>query len=193
MGEQVLLVYGSPRRGGNTDLLLDRLAAAFEHAGTPVARLRCADLRVRPCVGCGGCAETGECVIRDDDMPGVYRAVDRAAALVVGSPVYFLGPPAPLKAVIDRFQCHWARVNLLNRRPRRRRAGALLATAGSPSHSVFTCLHRIVDAWFEVLGIEGVANLFLENVDERGRVAEDPRAETDLPAVAHRILERLTA
>ncbi|GAB6064791.1 flavodoxin family protein [Deferrisoma palaeochoriense] len=191
MEKRVLFVHGSPRKGGNTDALVGRLEALL--AGHPLRaeHLRCSEISVRPCTGCGACGRTGECVLKGDDMPRVYEAADRADALVVASPVYFLGPPAPLKAVIDRFQPYWSRIHLLGRSPPRERVAAVLSTAGAPSHSVFACLHRILDAWFEVLGARAVANLFLEGADEAGSAERDPRVESDLPVVAKRLVTHL--
>ncbi|RMG84520.1 MAG: flavodoxin family protein, partial [Candidatus Dadabacteria bacterium] len=187
----VLFVHGSPRKGGNTDALAARLEALLAGASVRSEHLRCAEVSVKPCTGCGACGRTGECVLTGDDMPRVYEAVDRADALVVASPVYFLGPPAPLKALIDRFQPYWSRIHLLGQPPPRERVAVVLSTAGAPSHSVFTCLHRILDAWFEVLGVRAAANLFLEGVDEAGSAERDPRVESDLPVVAKRLRAHL--
>ncbi len=172
----VLLVHGSTRSGGNTDLLLDAFARGVADAGAHADRLVVRDLSVKPCVGCNRCFGDGRCVQTGDDMAGVYERVDRASAVVVGSPVYFLGLPAPLKAVVDRFQCRWARLHVLDRSPGAERPGAFLATAGAPVHSVFTCPSRCVEALFEVLGVRCRANLFYEGVDERGAVRDHPTA-----------------
>ena len=130
---------------------------------------------MRPCTGCGSCSTTGDCVLVDD-MDVVYRALDEAAALVVGAPVYFLGVPAPLKAVIDRCQCRWARRYVLGIDPGPERPGAFLSTAGSPTHSIFTCAQRTVDALFDALGFTCRANLLYENVDEKGAIRSHPTA-----------------
>lgn len=173
----LLLLHGSPRVGGNTEVLLDEVARGAREAGASVEHLSCRKIEVNGCTGCGACNDSGVCAVRDG-MDAVYRAVDGADALVVGAPVYFLGVPSQLKAVIDRFQCRWARRYVLARPLPPSRPGALVATAGAPSPSVFACPHRTVDAFFEVLGIAPRAPLLFENVDERGAIRRFPKALT---------------
>ncbi|GAB4278098.1 MAG: flavodoxin family protein [Deferrisomatales bacterium] len=172
---QVLCVHGSPREGGNTDLLLEAFARGAEEAGARVEHVKCRSLTVRPCTGCGACSADGECVLRDD-MDRLYEAVDRAEVLALGAPVYFLGLPSQVKACIDRFQPRWARRYLLGRELGPGRPGAFLSTAGAPVHSVFTCAQRTVEAWFDVLGVECRANLMYENTDEKGAIRGHPSA-----------------
>ncbi|MFU8858667.1 MAG: flavodoxin family protein, partial [Deferrisomatales bacterium] len=149
---RLLLLHGSPRAGGNTDTLLAALAEGAGEAGARVEHLYARKLDVRGCTGCGGCAETGECVVRDD-MDQVYAAVDEADALAVGAPVYFLGPPAQLKVLIDRFQPRWARRYLLHRPLPPSRPGVFLSTAGAPTPKVFTGPRHTMDALFDILGV----------------------------------------
>lgn len=171
----LVCLHGSPRPGGNTDLLLEALGEGAAAAGARVQRFHCRTLDVRPCTGCGSCSSTGDCV-HVDEMERVYRAVDEAGALVVGAPVYFLGAPARLKAVIDRCQCRWVRRYVLGSTPENERPGAFLSAAGSPAHSVFTCAQRTVEALFDALGFTCRANLLYENVDEKGAICSHPTA-----------------
>ncbi|MBE0617863.1 MAG: flavodoxin family protein, partial [Proteobacteria bacterium] len=178
----LLCLHGSPRAGGNTDILLEHVARGARDAGVRVEHLHCRKLRIRGCTGCGACSESGECALRDG-MDRVYAAVDNADALVVGAPVYFLGVPAQFKTLIDRFQCRWARRYLLDRELPRARPGALLATAGAPSPAVFTCPQRTVDAFFEVLAIERRSTLLYEKMDEKGAVRTNTRALAEAEAL----------
>lgn len=172
---RVLCLHGSPRAGGNTDLLLEALGRGAEEAGAGVEHLYARSLEIRSCTGCGACSTTGACVIRDE-MSGVYDAVAEAAAIVVGSPVYFLGLPARLKGVIDRFQPFWAQRYLLGIPPELQRPGALIATAGSPAHSVFTCAQRTAEAFFDVVGVTCRSYLLYEGIDEKGAIRGHPTA-----------------
>ena len=174
-GPSILCLHGSPRRGGNTDLLLEALADGARRAGARVDHLNCRTLRFRPCTGCGACSDTGLCIL-DDALGPVYEMVDDAAALVVGAPVYFLGVPASLKALIDRFQCRWSRRYLMGLSPGPERPGVFLSAAGSPASSVFTCAQRTVEAFFDVLGVACKTNLLYPNVDGKGAVREHPTA-----------------
>jgi multimeric flavodoxin WrbA len=112
---RVLFIYGSPRRGGNTDILTDRLAEGAESKGALVERLIVTKHTIRSCTGCEGCSKKGTCVL-DDAMQGLYPLIERAHRMVVGSPVYFYGVTAQLKALVDRCQVYW-RGNIFSMSP----------------------------------------------------------------------------
>jgi multimeric flavodoxin WrbA len=188
----ILCLHGSPRPGGNTDILLDALAGGAAEAGTQALHLFCRDLEVRPCTGCGACSSSGECVIKDE-MEIVYSAVDQAAAVVVGSPIYFLGTPSIAKRVIDRFQPRWARRHVLGIPPGPARPGALISTAGAPSHSVFGGVQRTVEALFEVVDVSCRANLFYSGIDDRGAIRDHPTALDEASALGRRLASLQTA
>lgn len=99
---RIVILVGSMRRGGNTDLLAKAFArGAAEHNEVEV--LSVADLHVRPCIGCNTCfAREGNACFQKDDMAEIYEKLRTADVLVVASPVYFYGISAELKAVIDR-------------------------------------------------------------------------------------------
>jgi multimeric flavodoxin WrbA len=108
---KVLGIYGSPRQGGNSDQLLDRALAGARDAGAEVSELRVRGLKLEGCRECGGCDETGECVI-DDEMQRIYGLLREADAIIVATPIFFYTVPAQLKAVIDRCQAAWNRRKL---------------------------------------------------------------------------------
>ena len=99
----ILILAGSPRKGGNTDLLVGAFVkGASQKNHVEVVSVH--DYKVNPCMGCNACFknETNACV-QNDDMPLIYEKISRADMLVIASPVYFYGLSAQLKAVIDRF------------------------------------------------------------------------------------------
>ena len=99
----ILVLSGSPRKGGNTDLLVD----AFVKGASPkhhVEVVSVHDYKINPCMGCNACfhREDHNCC-QKDDMQIVYEKMAKAEMLVIASPVYFYGLSAQLKTVIDRF------------------------------------------------------------------------------------------
>ena len=99
---RIVVLAGSVRRGGNTDLLAQAFA---ESAGKTheVELVSVADYAVHPCIGCNSCySSEGHRCFQNDDMRQVYDKLKQADGLVVASPVYFYGISAQLKAVIDR-------------------------------------------------------------------------------------------
>ena len=104
---KVLGIYGSPRKGGNSDLLLDAVLNAAREAGAETKAVYARDLKMSGCRECGGCDKTGKCVVKDD-MQEVYPLLKEADAIVAAGPIFFYNFPAQLKALIDRTQAMWS-------------------------------------------------------------------------------------
>lgn len=98
----ITILAGSPRKGGNTDLLVE---AFVQGIGTnhKVETIRVSDLNIHPCIGCNACfANKGNQCCQKDDMTGLYKKLAKSDLLVIASPVYFYGLSAQIKTVIDR-------------------------------------------------------------------------------------------
>jgi multimeric flavodoxin WrbA len=100
--KHVLGLVGSPRSGGNTDILVDEILAGARDAGATVEKVMLDDLEINPCKACYSCRPGGVC-IQNDDMTGLYEKMQRADVWVIGSPVYWWGPSAQIKAFVDRW------------------------------------------------------------------------------------------
>lgn len=110
MSKKILILSGSPRKGGNSDILCDRFAAGATDAGHEVEKIRVAEQNIGYCRACYACRETGVCVVRDDMAALLQKMID-AEVIVLASPVYFYSIDAQLKAVIDRTLARWTEVN----------------------------------------------------------------------------------
>ena len=98
----IVILMGSVRKGGNTDLLVQAFAEGAEKNNT-VEIVSVADSKVNPCIGCNTCFEReGNRCFQEDDMQEIYEKLKAADVLVIASPVYFYGISAQLKALIDR-------------------------------------------------------------------------------------------
>ncbi|NTW34887.1 MAG: flavodoxin family protein [Syntrophobacteraceae bacterium] len=98
---RILGIEGSPRKNGNTEKLVKAVLQGAMEEGHDGEFLKLADMRISPCLGCIGCRETGECVIKDD-MSRIYEGFQAADAIVVGSPVYMWQVSAQTKMFLDR-------------------------------------------------------------------------------------------
>ncbi len=108
-GKSVLVLSGSPRKGGNSDILCDRFVQGAEEAGNRVEKIRVAEMNVGFCRACYACKGTGTCIVKDD-MEGILQKMIDADVIVLASPVYFYSVDAQLKAVIDRTVARWLEV-----------------------------------------------------------------------------------
>ncbi len=102
MRMEILSINGSPRKGGNTETLLEAINAGAKDGGAQVSRIDLRKLVVHPCRACDTCKRTGVCV-QKDDMEDIVSAMRQADVWVLGTPVYWWGATAQLKAFIDRW------------------------------------------------------------------------------------------
>ena len=100
----VLAFNGSPRRKGNTSMLLAELLRGVRDSGGEAHEFVAQDLNLKYCSGCLRCNILRRCALRGDDWPSLSRQIQKADALVFASPVYFHHLSAPLKKIIDRFR-----------------------------------------------------------------------------------------
>jgi len=176
-GTGVLAVQGSPRRGGNTETLLEAALQGVRQVGCQVEVLRLNSMRFQACQNCGGCRKTGRCVLEDDLEP-VYDRIDRVNRLIVASPVYFYGVTAQTKAFIDRMQAFWSRKYLLRERAYRQqdpaRQGVFLSVAASRGRKIFSGAVLEVRYALDAMGFLYVGELLVRGVDARGEMAGRP-------------------
>ena len=175
---KVLGIAGSPRRAGNTDLLLAEVMKGAASRGAKVKTIILNDLNIAPCQHCDACLETGRCKI-EDDMQMVYDELEQADRIVLASPIQFMGVTAQAKAMIDRCQALWARKYVLNIPPlgdRRERKGLFVSVGGRTVANLFEPALVTVKSLFRVLDIIYAGELVLPRVDEKGAITKNPDA-----------------
>ena len=175
---KVLGIAGSPRRGGNTDLLLAEVLKGAASRGAEVKTIILNDLDITPCQHCDACLEAGNCRIQDD-MQMVYKELEQADRIVLASPIQFMGVTAQMKAMIDRFQALWARKYVLKLPPlgdRRERKGFFISVGGRKITNLFEPALVMVRTVFRILDIAYAGDLLFPGVDEKGAIAQHPDA-----------------
>jgi len=100
--KRILGVIGSPRKRGNTHILVSRILDGAEEEGAVTESLFLNDLNVRECDGCHACWKGKQCS-KKDDMNNIYPKVIQSDIIIFGTPVYWYGPTALMKCFIDRF------------------------------------------------------------------------------------------
>lgn len=175
----VLGIYGSPRKAGNTDCMLDAFLEGVGEAGAQIRRIYVRNLKMNGCIGCGECDETGVCS-QQDDMTALYPLLESAPRIVVASPVYFYGVSGQLKLLIDRSQALYMR----RERDRRQlagtgvddRGGFLLSSGATRGKRLFECLTLTVKYFFDAVGVAYGGELCYREVEEKGDIARHPSA-----------------
>ncbi|MBO8168339.1 MAG: flavodoxin family protein [Thermoanaerobacteraceae bacterium] len=135
----VLALVGSPRQGGNTDILVDRVLKGCADKDARVEKVLIGDLHILPCTGCMECRQTGKCE-QEDDLHAVVQKVEQADAVVAGAPVYGNHLPGQFKVLFDRLVGVMHRIDssvpgkltVYSRLEPKKRNVALIAVAGAP-------------------------------------------------------------
>ena len=99
--KKVLILSGSPRKGGNSDMLCDAFLKGAQTAGHSVEKIRLSEKNIHYCLGCGVCNRTHQC-IQKDDMKDILDKIVEADVIVMATPVYFYTMDGQMKTLIDR-------------------------------------------------------------------------------------------
>lgn len=112
---KITAIYGSPRRRGNTAILLQKSVQGARASGDVVDEFFLRDLKMSPCLEIYGCKETGRCVIQDD-FQELYDQVLASSGIMLASPIFFYTVSAHTKIFMDRCQSLWVKKYWLDKR-----------------------------------------------------------------------------
>ncbi len=101
---RVLGLVGSPRKESNTDLVVSSILAAAAASNHAVEKLYLYGLNLKPCVDCRACKQGNFQCVLNDDMKQIYPKLESADVIVFGTPLYWYGPTAQMKLLIDRLR-----------------------------------------------------------------------------------------
>jgi len=181
---------GSPRLGGNTDLLLDAVLNGAQSMGAEVEKVVIDRLSISPCREHYGCLEDGNCVIRDD-MDALYPKLLEVDGIIVASPMFFYGITAQLKALVDRCQALWARKHVLKQSwPGAGRKGAFIAVGATRGEPLFDGSKATVKYFFKTIGVEYAEELLIQGVDQKGEIQKHPSALKDAFELGRRLARK---
>ena len=170
MAKRILAVVGSPRKNGNTHILVSKIAEGAADAGAAVDELRLGELSISECDGCHACWKGRPCS-KNDDMRQIYERIVQSDVIIFGTPVYWYGPTALMKAFIDRFV-------YFNCPDNRRKIEGLAAAIAVPFEEEDLETARGVVEFFEkslaYLQIELLGQIIAPGVGEKGAIRSKP-------------------
>ncbi|MEI6306289.1 MAG: flavodoxin family protein [Deltaproteobacteria bacterium] len=111
MAKKVLVLSGSPRKGGNSELLCDQFMQGAAEAGNQVEKIFVCDKTINYCTACDACQGNGGRCVQKDDMAGILNKMVSADVLVMATPVYFYTMNAQMKTLIDRTYARYTEVS----------------------------------------------------------------------------------
>lgn len=110
MSKKVLVLAGSPRKSGNSDLLCQQFVLGAKEVGNEVEEICIRDKNINYCTGCGACYSTGVCV-QKDDMAEILDKMLEAHVIVMATPVYFYTMDGQMKTLIDRTVAKYTKIS----------------------------------------------------------------------------------
>lgn len=172
--DYLLALYASPRKKGNTSLLMDALADEAGRRGVEVIAFRLSEMDLRPCKGCNACSRDGSC-IQKDDMRLIYPHLGSARWIVLAAPVFSMHLCAQAKIFVDRCQPFWALRYVLKKRlvspeVEERRRGLLISCCGRDVPETFDGLNPTMSYLFNVLRVGRWDRLVFAGVDAAGDI-----------------------
>lgn len=175
---EIIAFWGSPRKGGNTELLLKEAIRGIEESGINVHIFNLNLMNISPCQNCGGCDDTGICTI-EDDMVQIYNAIRTTDRIILASPIFFFNLSAQAKIMIDRCQAFWCEKYLL-KKPipggKYGRKGLLLLVAGQKKEIGIQCAEATAKAFFRTISVPEYKTLSFMGVDAKDAILQHPTA-----------------
>lgn len=181
---------GSPRMGGNTDILLDTLLAEAAAHGAETERVVLAGRDITPCIECGGCDETGVCVLNDGMTP-LYEKIEDSDVVVLASPIFFYNITSFTQALVERAQACWIGKYRLKRGPYggKMRRGIFLSIGASRGKLLFDGVLRVVRYFFDATDATFDGALLYRGIEKRGAIREHPAALKEARALGALLAE----
>jgi len=195
---KILAFAGSPRRHGNSEILLDWvLASMSEDQDIRIEKIALTEADINPCRGCNACETLNKCVQRDG-MDIYHDKIIEADCIILSSPIYCMGLAAQVKALVDRAQVFRSRKYALRLPvvpPERKgkRLGVFLSTAGQNWNYVFDAAIPSVKCFYHVIDIRDadIRYLMINGVDEKGAIEHHPTAQADATNLGNETVHEL--
>ena len=189
---KLLAIAGSPRRGGNTDLLLQEVMAGAKESGAEVKHIVLSELCIAPCRHCDKCLETGRCIV-EDDMQWIHTELRGADRIAIASPIFFMGLTAQTKMMIDRCQALWVMKHVLKLRlptnKGKERKGLFISVGGTRGPKLFEPAKATVKIFFKTLDFTYSDELLFRGIDGKGAIAHHPTALRDAFLAGNRLAQ----
>lgn len=176
---KILAIGASPRKGGNSDVLITHFLNGAKKAGVETEEIQLRDCQITPCIGCELCRKTGECSRFNDDMVDIYNKIIESRGLFLISPVHNYNVTAWMKGFIDRLYCFY---NFSEPRPgpwssklANQGRKAVVATVAEQLHKKdmgFTL--EAMQMPLEALGYDVSVKFPVLGIFEKGKVADRP-------------------
>ncbi|MCA1917742.1 flavodoxin family protein [Methanospirillum hungatei] len=195
---RVLAIAGSPRRHGNSEILLDWVLDEMrKDPDVRITKVVLNDADIAPCRGCNACEKLNACVSHDG-MDLLHDQILEADCIILSAPIYCMSICAQAKVLVDRAQVFRSRKYVLKLPvvpPERigKRWGIFISTAGQDWDYVFDAAIPVVKCFFHVIEVKNrdLSYLMIRHVDEKGAVISHPTAKEEALSLSRSVLETM--
>lgn len=177
---KVVAINGSPRIGGNTDILIDSVLAGVKclPAGrqAKIEKIQIAKIKINFCTECK-CTSLKTICNTKDGMQRIFKKIKDADIVIVGSPIFFGSLTAQFKTLIDRFQCFWINKYIYKKNlfgDRKRRIGVFVSCAVAKRSDFFNNAKAIVKNFFATINVDYKFEIFCPGVEKKGDILRYP-------------------
>jgi multimeric flavodoxin WrbA len=157
---KILALIGSPRKGSNTDILVDRVLQGAQSCGHATEKIYLYDYQIMPCLDCRRCKKDDFTCALLDGMSEIYPKLEEADLIVFGTPVYWYGPTAKMKLLIDRMRPFIASGKLKGKR-------GVVVTPSEEGESCCGPLMEMFRMSFEYLGMTYAGSILAKAYERR--------------------------
>ncbi len=191
---EILCLYGSPRKGGNTDQLMDAFAEGVINAGGIANRVYIREKKIFPCREIYACKSHGKCALKDD-MTEQYHLLRTVDGIALSAPVMFYGVPAIAKAYIDRCQAFWCikyiRKERISEGRLKERRGVLLSVGGSKGQKIFDGIRLTFRYFLDTIDALPAGEVVRRQVDDKGDMQDHPDALAEAHALGEDMVKEI--
>lgn len=186
---KILAIWGSPRLGGNSEILVDTFISWAREAGAEVEKVALRELKISPCLEIYHCFKDGTCPIKDDMRP-LYDKLLEAEVVALATPIFFYSVSAQAKAMIDRTQALWARRYHLGQTfPGPERQGVLMCTGATKGKLLFVGARLVAKYFFDAINVSYAAEILVRGVDEKGAILNHPEVLSQARDLGRRLAQ----
>ena len=145
MSKNIVILNGSPRKNGNTSMLVKAFTEGAESAGNTVTEFFLGEMNIHGCKGCFGGNSSLECpCVQKDDMSQIYPAVKECDVVVLASPLYYWNMSSQIRTAVDRlFALEEGKENFL--RGRDKSSALLMAAEGNGFEDVVVYFDHLME------------------------------------------------
>jgi len=173
----IAAIFGSPRRNGNTSILLRHSIAGARDAGAYVSEIVLRNLTISPCLEIYGCRNTGKCVIEDDfkEIETLFQHID---GLILASPIFFYAVSAHTKILMDRCNSLWVKKYWIENKSHGKadypRKGLFISVGSTKGKKLFEGARLSVRYFMDALDMELWKSLLFRGIETEGQILESP-------------------